>query len=418
MNDPFAALPSLLVLNGLDAGRRMPLTTGAKVVLGRALEAEFTFPDEPTLARHHIRIERADGGYTLVPLDAAAGTWVNERPVTAPVPLAPGDIIRLGAMELRFELPGTPPPTRPAAAGADIGQPRVHAIIPGEARADEPPEGAATTAPAAPAAATPAPDKASATAPEHAARMPPAAGQAVAEVAEAPPAAERAVPHAVDAGVAATVPEEPPPAVPPGAPPPGQAEAAVVPVPADGEREAVPPAVSARAEGQTAPAKEATEGEEKHEATEAAAAPATAAALGDALAGVPLFHSLGPDQRHDLTRMMSERRFPAGREIVRQGEDGLSLYIILEGEVTVVRAVSAAGEVELAHLGPGGFFGEMTLLDGLPRSATVRALTPVRCALLPRWALEDAIRAHPEIALVMLATLSRRLRDVERKLTA
>ena len=140
--------------------------------------------------------------------------------------------------------------------------------------------------------------------------------------------------------------------------------------------------------------------------------------LQTALAAVPLFRELSPELLAAVAGSMGERRFAAGQEIVRQGEDGQALYVVLAGQARVERGGTAGDSVELAMLGPGGFFGEMSLLDGQPRSATVRAIGEVHCALLPRWALERAIQAHPTMALQMLAVLSIRLRAVERMITA
>jgi CRP-like cAMP-binding protein len=141
------------------------------------------------------------------------------------------------------------------------------------------------------------------------------------------------------------------------------------------------------------------------------------AQLEEVVAALPLFRRLSPEELRSLTHSMTQREFAPGAEIVRQGEEGLSLYIVLEGEVRVQRA-GPGGDLDLASIGPGGFFGEMTLLDGEPRSATVRAVTPVRCALLPRWGLEATIRHNPSVAMEMLSVLSRRLRATEGLLTA
>lgn len=138
--------------------------------------------------------------------------------------------------------------------------------------------------------------------------------------------------------------------------------------------------------------------------------------LRDALVSVPLFRRLSPDLLVTMADAMTERRYKHGADIVREGDDGNTLFVMLSGQARVHRAGAAGEDVELARLGPGGFFGEMSLLDGQPRSATVRATTDVRCALLPRWALESLIRANPLIAMQMLAVLSIRLRAVERLL--
>ena len=91
-----------------------------------------------------------------------------------------------------------------------------------------------------------------------------------------------------------------------------------------------------------------------------------------------------------------------------------ALYIILKGQVSVVkRGPEGQGDINLATLDEGDFFGEMALLDGAPRSASVTALTPTECLLLTRWVFYTTLRSDPEIAVAMLPTLSKRVRDAE-----
>ena len=126
---------------------------------------------------------------------------------------------------------------------------------------------------------------------------------------------------------------------------------------------------------------------------------------------VPLFQRLSGAQRAILTRMLAEQRFAPGADLVRQGEEADSLYVILEGEARMALPGPAAGGPAPATLGPGRFFGEIGVLDGLPRAATVTAVTAVRCAVLPHWSLEVAVRANPGIALELLAVLAQRLAE-------
>jgi CRP-like cAMP-binding protein len=89
--------------------------------------------------------------------------------------------------------------------------------------------------------------------------------------------------------------------------------------------------------------------------------------------------------------------FVAGEEIVRQGEAGAELYILRRGEVSVHQL--RGGElVELARMGPGAFFGEMSLLTGAARSATVRAESDSELLVLDPVALTPLLQAHPDMA--------------------
>lgn len=138
----------------------------------------------------------------------------------------------------------------------------------------------------------------------------------------------------------------------------------------------------------------------------------------EALGRVPLFHALAPDQLLRLAAATTRRTFPQGMTIVRQGDEGRSLYLLESGLVRVLRDTTEGDTIELGKLRAGEFFDEMALLDGRPRSSTVVAAEDCACLLLPRWALIDGIRADPMIALRLLAVLSLRLREVEQRLTS
>ncbi|MGE3888161.1 MAG: cyclic nucleotide-binding domain-containing protein [Vicinamibacterales bacterium] len=99
-----------------------------------------------------------------------------------------------------------------------------------------------------------------------------------------------------------------------------------------------------------------------------------AAAAGQ-LAGVDLFATLSPDARLSLSRAASDHLFAAGEAIVRQGEQGSSMFVVVEGTVKVV--LEPSGQ-EVATIAAGGFFGEMSMLTGEPRTATVRAVDEVQ----------------------------------------
>lgn len=105
------------------------------------------------------------------------------------------------------------------------------------------------------------------------------------------------------------------------------------------------------------------------------------------------------------------RRLPDSAPIVYRGDPAGALYIILSGQVKVHTATASGDEVILDILGPGDFFGEMSLLDGLPRSADVSALEPCELALLDGEALRETIEARPLVALALLRFLSVRLRE-------
>jgi CRP-like cAMP-binding protein len=130
--------------------------------------------------------------------------------------------------------------------------------------------------------------------------------------------------------------------------------------------------------------------------------------------GIPLFKSLRQPELNRLASLASVRAYRDGATIVRQDDTAIALYCVLSGKVRVLRqSASSDGEVQLAEMGPGGYFGEMSLLDDFPRSATVVALEATECALLSKWDLQRELRAHPEMGLELLRMLSRRVRELD-----
>ena len=124
------------------------------------------------------------------------------------------------------------------------------------------------------------------------------------------------------------------------------------------------------------------------------------------LGGCPLFGGVGADDLSAVGERALEVDFPADHVIARQGEIGTGFFVIVEGAARVVRD----GQ-ELAVLGPGDFFGEMSVIDGLPRVAMVVTTEPTRCLALASWEFERLVLDHPTIGLAILRGLSARLRS-------
>jgi CRP-like cAMP-binding protein len=131
----------------------------------------------------------------------------------------------------------------------------------------------------------------------------------------------------------------------------------------------------------------------------------------DALAQVPLFSQLGHRDLKRLAKGAVTRRFEKGHVIVKEGEQAVGFFLILSGRVEVVKGAEGPSPKVLSTLGPGDFFGEMALLDGYLRSASVRALEDTECLALSRWDFMAELRSSPYIAVQMLPVLSRRLRE-------
>jgi CRP-like cAMP-binding protein len=126
------------------------------------------------------------------------------------------------------------------------------------------------------------------------------------------------------------------------------------------------------------------------------------------LAGVPIFSGVGRKELRQLAERMSERTFTEGEVAVEEGRGGAGFWLIEEGNATV----GIRGEI-VRSLGPGDYFGEVALLDDGPRSATVTASTDMRCLGMAAWEFRPFVLEHPEVALTMMQTLARRLREAE-----
>ena len=121
----------------------------------------------------------------------------------------------------------------------------------------------------------------------------------------------------------------------------------------------------------------------------------------------PLFRGLVPDDLAAVAAAAIEVDFPAERAIARQGEIGTGFFIVVSGRVRVVRD----GAV-VAHLGPGEFFGELSILDGGPRVAQVVTDEPTVCLAIASWDFERVLREEPGVALAVLKVVAARLREV------
>jgi CRP-like cAMP-binding protein len=128
---------------------------------------------------------------------------------------------------------------------------------------------------------------------------------------------------------------------------------------------------------------------------------------------LPLFAGLSPRELSSVTRLLREVEVPAGERLATIGEPGRELFIIVEGRALVTTRTGRS-----LHLGAGDFFGEMSLIDGEPRSATVEAITPMRILTLGYREFWQLLDESLPIVRKIMRTLSRRLRLAERAATA
>ena len=126
-----------------------------------------------------------------------------------------------------------------------------------------------------------------------------------------------------------------------------------------------------------------------------------AARLGE----IPIFQGCSKKDLNAIAKVVREIDHEAGGVIAVEGEPGAGLFVIDQGRANV-----SIGGREVNTLGPGDFFGEMALLDGGPRTATVTAATDVELFALTGWVFRGLVSEHPQIAMRVMETMAGRLR--------
>lgn len=137
----------------------------------------------------------------------------------------------------------------------------------------------------------------------------------------------------------------------------------------------------------------------------------TGALFVEQLRHVPLLRGLTDPQLAELSRTARTHRFDAEQIVFLQGDAGDCVHIILRGQVKVVTTSRAGHEAILAFLADGESFGEMSLLDDLPRSATIQATMPTTTFSLRKADFHKLLREAPDLSLRLLRALARRLRE-------
>jgi|SRR5438105_13656643 len=123
---------------------------------------------------------------------------------------------------------------------------------------------------------------------------------------------------------------------------------------------------------------------------------------------VPLFKGLSEKQLKSLSSEFTERRFSEGQELTAEGAGGAGFFVIESGTAKVT--VDGA---ERRTLGPGDYYGEIALIDGGTRTATITAVSDGVAHGLTRWQFKPLVEQHGEIAWPLLETLARRTRELE-----
>jgi len=133
----------------------------------------------------------------------------------------------------------------------------------------------------------------------------------------------------------------------------------------------------------------------------------------ESLRRIPLFSHVSDADLDSIASLLIERRFPKNKTIVEEGLSGDYMYVLREGQVKVTKLSSDGREKILELLEAGDFFGEMSLLDSAPRSASVKALAEARVLALSRHDFLSLLKRSPDLAMAVVQELTRRLRQVD-----
>ncbi|MDP8922473.1 MAG: cyclic nucleotide-binding domain-containing protein [Chloroflexota bacterium] len=134
------------------------------------------------------------------------------------------------------------------------------------------------------------------------------------------------------------------------------------------------------------------------------------------LRGIPHFSDVPAHHVRELAQVAHTETFEAGEAIIRMGEYGSTMYVIRSGRVQVVRGGPEA-PIVLATLGPGEFFGELSIFDREVRSATVLAVEDTETLTIGRYDIVRLVSRSPELALALLKSLGARLRTANDRLS-
>lgn len=129
----------------------------------------------------------------------------------------------------------------------------------------------------------------------------------------------------------------------------------------------------------------------------------------DLLSNVPLFANLSKKDLRFLAKVAHDMTYEPGSHLTSQDEMGVTFFVVVQGEADV-----SVGGQSRRRLGPGDYFGEMSIIDRSPRSADVIAGPGLRCLVFTQWEFRPFLKEHPDVAWSLLEVLARRLREVER----
>src|SRR3954468_17213886 len=135
------------------------------------------------------------------------------------------------------------------------------------------------------------------------------------------------------------------------------------------------------------------------------------------LSRVPLFSELSREELERISRVSVARSFPAGVRVFHEGDHSDACYLVRTGALRVTREHSDGRAIALATLGPGDIFGELAMLDGQARSASVETLSDSELLALPASDFRRLLAEHSRISVKLIIALTRRLRETNERVS-
>jgi CRP/FNR family transcriptional regulator len=145
--------------------------------------------------------------------------------------------------------------------------------------------------------------------------------------------------------------------------------------------------------------------------------PSTSGETSELLHRVPAFSTLGPDELQRVAEVAVPRHFEAGQVVFREGDESNTCYVVRSGHARAIREHTDGRSITLANFGPGDIFGELAMFDDERRSATVEAADVMDAIAILAADMRRLLREHPDIAVKLLQSLGRRLRETNERLT-